>query len=359
MRTVESSARAGQIQTREDVLRQVTHSFIAKSEGLRPEEELAFDQLFLTLTDGADSNARKELAIALAPTPNAPRGVVSRLARDEDITVAAPVLELSARLHEDLLIELASQRGNKHLVALAKRENLSEVVTIQLVQRGSAQVIAELLRNKSATISSQALGIVAAKAESERSILPEACVRSEMPSAYCERLLAINLKSVCDEVDVDLGNPDLLGVEIVALVVSSIGRPELDQISKRFIDHSIDYIEWRASMKHLGERDIARWLSRGLLEDAIVGIAFLSDMPVKHAARLYCAESMIPMAVLLKGLDFSWEVAKIILKNVAHRNDNLDELVRVYDFYMCVSSEVSKRIVRHAALCQKILVFPS
>src|SRR5215475_7456825 len=79
--------------------------------------------------------ALAELSAQLAPVPKAPASVVRRLARNEDITIAGPVLIESSRLNNKDLVEIAQTRSEKHLLAIAARWWLHEMVTDALLAR--------------------------------------------------------------------------------------------------------------------------------------------------------------------------------------------------------------------------------
>ena len=66
--------------------------------------------------------------------------VVRRLARDEDIMVAGPMLAQSPRLVTADLVEIASAMSAEHLYAISSRAAIDEPVTDILVRRGDFTV---------------------------------------------------------------------------------------------------------------------------------------------------------------------------------------------------------------------------
>jgi uncharacterized protein (DUF2336 family) len=63
----------------------------------------------------------------LAPIGQAPPSVVRRLAKNDQILIAGPVLKESARLSEDDLIEIAETKSEQHLLAVSARWWLKEI----------------------------------------------------------------------------------------------------------------------------------------------------------------------------------------------------------------------------------------
>jgi hypothetical protein len=78
---------------------------------------------------GTSTPARITLAAQLAPIPNAPQRVINRLAIDEMIEVAWPVLAHSERVEENALIESAMMLSQQHLLAISRRRVVNERVT--------------------------------------------------------------------------------------------------------------------------------------------------------------------------------------------------------------------------------------
>ena len=76
-----------------------------------------------------------EFSERLAPVNNAPADVVRRLASDDDVAVAAPILRQSRRLSDTDLIEIAQTKTQGHLLAIAGRAQVATPVTDALMQQ--------------------------------------------------------------------------------------------------------------------------------------------------------------------------------------------------------------------------------
>ena len=94
-----------------------------------------FDQIIGVLIEDIEGKALAELSIRLAPVPNAPPGVVVKLARNDDIAVAGPMLK-QASIPEPELKFIAETKSQTHLLAMSVRRGISEGVSEVLVQRG-------------------------------------------------------------------------------------------------------------------------------------------------------------------------------------------------------------------------------
>src|SRR6185369_15002372 len=104
---------------------------------------------------------RRVLSQALHTLPDAPHEVVLTLAKDPEVSVAAPVLQFSPVLtDEDLLSVIESSPMTACLVAISCRLNVGEEVSNALVGTGQVDVITALLRNDSAHIREETLDAI-------------------------------------------------------------------------------------------------------------------------------------------------------------------------------------------------------
>jgi uncharacterized protein (DUF2336 family) len=150
---LEDAVRSGSSEKRVEILRQVTSLFLRDAERLSDDQVRVFDDVLCLLIGRVETRARAELSARLAPVDYAPFEVIQHLARDNEIAVAGSVLANSSRLRTSDLVEIASTRGQDHLLAISGRTNLPEAVTDLIVVRGERQVIRKLANNASARFS--------------------------------------------------------------------------------------------------------------------------------------------------------------------------------------------------------------
>lgn len=111
-----------------------------------------------TLARDALPRVRRLLSESLKEVANAPESVIQRLAHDPDVDVAAPVLEHSPLLGDDVLIEIINSGAVQGaLQAIARRRGLGAGVAEAIVARDDEPTIATLLTNRSAQIREETL----------------------------------------------------------------------------------------------------------------------------------------------------------------------------------------------------------
>jgi uncharacterized protein (DUF2336 family) len=195
---VETALSAGSAAKRLETVKRVTDLFLSSAGNYNAEQIELFDKLLERLVKTieiraiADVSARialAELSAQLAPVSRAPPSVVRRLAQNDEISVAGPVLRESARLNEDDLTEVAQLKSEQHLLAIAGRWWLKEVVTDALLARNYPSVSRRVVNNPGARVSAAGFAIVVAQAESDPELVVETGIRVDLPPALRDRLL--------------------------------------------------------------------------------------------------------------------------------------------------------------------------
>ena len=146
-------AKIGPSARRAEILSHVTDLFVLEGSRLSEDEIALFDDVILRLTVEIETRARALLSMRLAPIPHAPPRTIHKLAFDDEIEVAGPVLSQSERLTEAALIESAKLKGQDHMLAISRRRTLGEAVTDILIERGDQQVLLSTAQNAGAKIS--------------------------------------------------------------------------------------------------------------------------------------------------------------------------------------------------------------
>src|SRR3954452_8854534 len=107
-------------------LQGITTLFLEGATRFKQEHVDLFDDVFLRLIESVGTSARVELSGRLAPVEKAPTRAICRLAQDDDIAVARPVLEQSRCLDDAALADVAERMTQDHLLALSNRKGLGE-----------------------------------------------------------------------------------------------------------------------------------------------------------------------------------------------------------------------------------------
>src|SRR6478672_12349809 len=129
----------GTAESRERALWHATDLLIA---GRYSDDEIwTFGEVIGRLADEIEVAARAQLSKRLANFDNAPINIIHKLAFDDSIDVAGPVLRESERLEAYALVANACTKGQSHMLAISERKTIEEAVTDVLVTRGNWDVV--------------------------------------------------------------------------------------------------------------------------------------------------------------------------------------------------------------------------
>src|SRR5467141_3985254 len=116
--------------TAESCLQALWHATDLLIAGRYSEDEiLTFGEVIGRLADEIEVAARAQLARRLARFDKAPVNIIHKLAFDDSIDVAGPILQESERLETYALVANACTKGQPHLLAISKRKSIEAAVT--------------------------------------------------------------------------------------------------------------------------------------------------------------------------------------------------------------------------------------
>src|SRR5882762_1979895 len=188
---VETTISIGSAEKRLETIKRVTDLFLSSAGSFNHEQIELFGDLLERLIKTieiraiADISARialAEMSAQLAPVAQAPRNVIRRLARTDEISVAAPVLAESARLSDEDLVEIAGTKSEAHLLAISSRWWLKEIVTDALLARRYPSVSRRIIKNPGARVSAAGFAVTIAQAKSDPELAVETGIRVDLPS---------------------------------------------------------------------------------------------------------------------------------------------------------------------------------
>src|SRR6267154_1022772 len=142
------------------------------------------------LADEIEVAARAQLAKRLARTDHAPANIIRKLAFDDSIDVAGPVLRESGQLDAKALVANARTRSQPHLLALSKRKSIEETVTDVLVTRGNREVVNSVANNRGAQFSGFGFLHMVKRAEGDSILAEQLGLRKDIPRHLFQQLIA-------------------------------------------------------------------------------------------------------------------------------------------------------------------------
>ncbi len=341
---LEEVVQHGSPEKRTEALQRIAALFVDRASSYRNEHVDIFDEVFGLLIEEIETKARAELARRLAPVSNAPVKVLRRLAKDDDIAVAGPVLKLAPRLAESDLIDVAETKSQAHLQAISGRRALGEAVTDVLVRRGDRDVARRVADNRGARISQQGFHRLVERAEEDGILAEKVGLRPDIPAPMFRNLLS-KATAVVHKRLIAAATPELRAAicDILVKVSTEVGArvgPRDYRAAQRTI-LSLD----RA--KRLDEPALAAFCAQNKYEETVAGLAALAKVPIKIVDRLMSGDRPDPVLILCKAANLKWATVKaIILMRPDTGGTSSQGLDAAFANYGQLSASTAHRVVR-------------
>lgn len=174
---------------RSSILGRVTDLFLTNADRLTSRQIEVFDDVIGHLIQRIEGQALAELSGRIARIKTAPVAVVRRLARNNDIVIAEPVLTHSRRLSTKDLIEVANTKSQDHLIAISGRAQLDALLTDVLLGRGTEPVMHRLAANKGAHFSEAGFTNLVKHSERDHQLAEKLGLRVDLPLQLFRALL--------------------------------------------------------------------------------------------------------------------------------------------------------------------------
>ena len=179
-----------------ELLHKVTDLYLEGVDTNSNSETYLFNEIMEKIVDQFSRDFKKQVSSSLAILPDFPTNIVRKLADDEDIEVARPVLRNAFSLTDDDLVKLAQRGSQAHLAAIAGRATLPEKVTDVLIDRGEREVVHTVTANHGARFSEYGMDRLLGKAEDDVDLREMLVERPDLSPAVVERLLPMVSESL-------------------------------------------------------------------------------------------------------------------------------------------------------------------
>jgi len=298
--------------TAESRTRALWHATDVLIAGRYSEEEIStFGKVISRLADEIEVEVRAQLSERLARFDQAPVAVIHRLAFDDAIEVARPVLENSKRLDDEALIANARSKSQAHLLAISKRPSIGEAVTDVLVARGNRAVVNSVAGNAGARISGSSLLHMVKRAEGDSILAEQLGLRKDIPRHLFQQLIAKATDDVRKRLESE--RPEM-GEQIGSSVVDVAGelQSKFGPVSRSyFVAKRVVTAQHR--LGNLNEESIVGYAMGHRLDEVTIGLSLLSALPVDVIERALVDRNREMLLILARALKFSWQTTMALL----------------------------------------------
>lgn len=318
---IETAISAGSAAKCIETARRVTDLFLVSAGQFSGEQVDLFDHVLerliktIELRAIADISARMalaEISTQLAPIAQAPPSVIRQLAKNDEISIAAPVLQESARLADDDLIEIAKTKGEQHLLAISGRWWLKEIVTDALISRHYPSVSRRIVNNPGARVSAKGFAIIVAQAEADPELAVNVGIRVDLPADLRHRLLTKATEAVRTKL-LSRAPPHLFE-EIRAAIASAAASADREMSKVRDFTAARRYVAQLTEKGELNEATLAVLARQKKYEETVVALAELSQSTIDVVRPLMQSLRDDGLLVACKAAMLGWETTAAVLE---------------------------------------------
>jgi uncharacterized protein (DUF2336 family) len=332
--------------TAESCLQALWHATDILIAGRYSEEQIwTFGEIIGRLAEDIEIAARIRLANKLAPSNNAPVDIIKKLAFDESIDVAGPVLRESERIDAKTLVANARSQSQQHLLAISKRKSISDDVTDVLVARGTAEVITSVVANNGARLSGFGFLHLVRRSEDDLILAEHLGLRKDIPRHLFQQLIS----KASDEVKrkLEREHPEM-GSQIQTVVIDVTGT-----VHARFGPASKNYFAAKRIVGklhqygQLNEDQIFEFAHSLKFNETAVAMSLLCVLPIDVVERSLVDKNREVILILAKALDLSWTTTmSLLFLGAANYRITAGDLDSMKQEFFRLNVETSKRVLK-------------
>jgi uncharacterized protein (DUF2336 family) len=328
------------------ILKSVTGLFMAGHSRITDEVTSVFDDVIVRLVDHVESRARVELSMDLAPIANAPDHVIRRLAADDDIRVAGPVLAQSPKLTDQNLVEIAESKGQSHLSRIAERKSLSPAVTDVLVDRGNAEVVTKVAVNAGARLSKTGMSMMVMRASGDNDLTQAMSRRADISPVLFKRLLNYATEEARTRMLASAGPADRDAINRVLTQLANqagaktISPKEIAAAQRLVLSFSQDTEQTRTK--------VLQFADGNRVAELVAALSILSGMPIALISRLIRDTEPFGAMAVCRSIGLDWSVAHAVINTLPGMGENReDKFEEMEEQYARLSVASAERLLRY------------
>jgi uncharacterized protein (DUF2336 family) len=309
LRDLDEAVQRGTDESRTRALWHTTDLMIA---GRYSEDEIwTFGEVIGRLADEIEIAARAQLAKRLAKFDKAPVNIIHKLAFDDSIEVAGPILRESKQLEAYALVANVCTKDQSHMLAITQRETIEESVTDVLVTHGDQEVVKSVAKNDGARFSDFGFLHMIQRAEGDSILAEQLGLRKDIPRHVFQQLIA----KASDDVRKRLERERPSMINQIQTSVSDVAgelQSKLGPVSRSyFVAKRVVTTQHRQG--NLNENSISVYARSHKLDEVTIGLSLLCALPGDVIERAVLDKNREMLLILAKALDFSWETTMSLL----------------------------------------------
>jgi hypothetical protein len=308
---------------RDQLFRNMAQLYSYVSDRCDDEQVAQYDEVLCQLAELVEVEARSHVAKLLAPLDRAPGNVVSKLANDE-IAVAAPLLEFSNVLSDDDLIEIASKQSEAHRVAIAGRPVVPERVGDAIVEHGGAQSVNRLVQNNQAELGKSTLHKLVVRASADTQLATDLRGRGDIDWNSMRSEIGAAGQKVLDTLGARARPLDPVTADKVNQVVYNRMRNRAGFSAQEW-KVAYNQVKALSDRRQLDDRALVRFARFGYGHHSAAALTVMLDVSPEVFVKWLAMQDYVATTVALRALDLKPELFEALVATMPWRDLPTDE----------------------------------
>jgi uncharacterized protein (DUF2336 family) len=302
--------RHGDPKRRAEAARRITELYLQGASHFRPGHVDLFDGFLIDLVPHTELTARADLAERLSILANPPRQLVGQLAREDEISIAGPLLRRSPVIEESTLIEIARNKGQGHLLAMAERPALSSDLTDVIVHRGDREAVRRAAGNAGALFSQTGYSALIQRAGRDGVLTLAVGQRADLSGPQLRDLLAGSIDIVRRRL-FEVVKP-ARQADIKHAIAEISGVPERIEARRDFAPAQRAILTLHRAGE-LNEGAVLGFAKTHKYEESIAALSAISGVKIATLDQLISGDRHDPILIIGKAVNLEWATVRALL----------------------------------------------
>src|ERR1700694_3361108 len=327
-----------------DIALQIAELFLARATNFQSDHVDLFDRVLIDLVPHAEIAARADLAERLSVLANAPRILVGHLAREDEITIAGPLLRRSPVVDEGVLIEIARVKGQGHLLAMSERPRLSPDLTDVIVRRGDREVVRRAAGNAGAVFSQAGYSTLIRRAGRDGVLTLKVGQRDDLSEQQLKDLLVGSIDIIRRRLFEVVKPARQAAIKQAMSEISGVPEPVE---SRRDFAPAQRTILALHDAGELNEAALLGFAKAYKYEESVAGLAAMSGVQITTLDRLITGDRHDPILIVGKAAGLEWATVRalILLRLGVHRVPSPTDIERARVNFTRLMPSTAERVV--------------
>ena len=300
----------GDPKRRANATRQISELFLQGAAHFQPDHVDVFDGVLTGLVPHTEIAARAELAERLSFLANAPRRLVGQLAREDEISIAGPLLRRSPVIDQPTLIEIARAKGQTHLQAMSERQVLSPDLTDVIIRRGDRDTIRRVAANSGAHFSDGGYSAVITRAGYDGVLALAVGQRDDLSAPQLKNLMGRSVDIVRRRL-FEMAKPGKKTAINQAMAELS-GTPKQASVQRDFVPAQRTILALHRA-QGLNESALFGFARTHKYEESVAALAAMSGVRLTTIDSLVSGDRHDPILILGRALDLQWATVRALI----------------------------------------------